>query len=308
MSDPILVIGASLLDTKGKPLAGLEPGTSNPGVIQRTRGGTARNVAENLGRYGAEVILLSALGDDISGQWLQSATAEAGVDMSRVIVSPAHRTGSYIAFLETDGTLSVALNDTSVMEIITPDYVQQYADLFADASMLFLDGSLPEATIKTAVELARKHKLPICADPSSVRLVHKFRPYIRDFKLIVPNEVEASAMANVDFAGFDPDASLEVARRLERQGIETVVITLSDFGFVYVSQDESGYFPAKYRTFVDSTGTGDAITAAIMFGMLEQIPITECMRLGTAAASLTLQSDESVRTDLSLDLLYDHLT
>ena len=289
-------------------MAGLEPGASNPGIIQRTRGGTARNVAENLGRYGAEVVLLSAVGEDISGDWLRTATAEAGVDVSRVIVSSEHRTGSYIAFIETDGTLSVALNDTSVMEIITPAYVQQHAGLFADASMLFIDGSLPEATIKVAVELAKAHKLPICADPSSVRLVHKFRPYIREFTLMVPNEVEASAMANIDFAGFDPDASLDIARRLERQGVEIVVITLSDFGFVYVTQDESGYFPAKYHTFIDSTGTGDAITAAIMFGMLEEIPLTECMRLGAAAATLTLQSDESVRTDLSLDLLYDHLT
>ena len=43
MGKHILVIGATLLDTKGKPLAGLEPGTSNPAHIRSTRGGTARN-------------------------------------------------------------------------------------------------------------------------------------------------------------------------------------------------------------------------------------------------------------------------
>ena len=49
----ILAIGATLLDTKGKPIAGLEPGTSNPAVIRSSRGGAARNVAENLARLGA---------------------------------------------------------------------------------------------------------------------------------------------------------------------------------------------------------------------------------------------------------------
>ena len=56
MAGHVLVIGATLLDTKGKPVAGLEPGTSNTAEIRSTRGGTARNVAENLARLGAEVV------------------------------------------------------------------------------------------------------------------------------------------------------------------------------------------------------------------------------------------------------------
>jgi pseudouridine kinase len=58
---------------------------------------------------------------------------------------------------------------------------------------------------------------------------------------------------------------------------------------------------------VDSTGTGDAITAAIIFGMVNDLSTVESMRLGAAAAGLTLQSHDTVVPDLSLDLLYDHL-
>ena len=63
MGERVLVIGATLIDVKGKPTAGLAPGTSNPSNIRVTRGGTARNVAENLGHLGAEVTLISAVGD-----------------------------------------------------------------------------------------------------------------------------------------------------------------------------------------------------------------------------------------------------
>jgi pseudouridine kinase len=84
MSRHVLVIGATLLDTKGKPLAGMEPGTSNPAFIRHSRGGTARNVAENLGRLGAEVLLVSAVGDDHTGQLLIDQTAEAGVDVEHI--------------------------------------------------------------------------------------------------------------------------------------------------------------------------------------------------------------------------------
>ena len=75
MGEHILVIGGTLLDTKGKPDAGLEPGTSNPGHISRARGGTARNVAENLARLGTDVLLITAVGNDTIGQQLLTQTA-----------------------------------------------------------------------------------------------------------------------------------------------------------------------------------------------------------------------------------------
>ncbi len=84
MGDHVLVIGATLLDTKGKPSAGLEPGTSNTAHIRHVRGGTARNVAENLSRLGAEVFFISAVGDDYTGKQLISQTKEAGVNTSYV--------------------------------------------------------------------------------------------------------------------------------------------------------------------------------------------------------------------------------
>ena len=114
MAKHVLVIGATLLDTKGKPVAGLAPGTSNPSEIRSMRGGTARNVAENLARLGAEVVLISAVGDDPTGRQLLIQTAESGVNLDYVEMVPDQATGSYIALLEADGLLSVALDDVLV--------------------------------------------------------------------------------------------------------------------------------------------------------------------------------------------------
>ena len=136
----------------------------------------------------------------------------------------------------------------------------------------------------------------------------KLCPYLGNLHLVVPNEVEAAFLTEGDYGGYDPDASLEVALRLTQSGVRNAVITLSDFGLVYAASDETGYLPARYSSMVDSTGTGDAVTAAIIFGMLNELPTVESIRLGAAAASLTLQSSETVVPDLSLDLLYYHLT
>jgi len=307
MGDHFLIIGATLMDSKGKPRLGLEPGTSNPAHIRHTRGGTARNVAENLACFGAEVRLLSAVGDDQTGRLLVSQTAEAGVDVSDVQVISDERTGSYMAILDEEGSLSVALDDVSIMSHISPGYLYQNRKLFRDACMVLFDGSLDESAIEMAVRLAKQYDVPVCADPSSTRLAHKLKDYLPQLHLVVPNEVEASALTEVDFSGYDPDASLEVARMLMRSGVETVIVTLSDFGLVYATSDETGYIPARYSEIVDSTGTGDSVTAAVMFGMVNNFPITEAIRLGAAAASLTLQTGETVVPNLNLDMLYDHL-
>ncbi len=307
MTSHVLVIGATLLDTKGKPVAGLEPGTSNPAEIRSSRGGTARNVAENLARLGAEVVLISAVGDDPTGRQLLIQTAEAGVNLDYVEMLPGQTTGSYIALLESDGLLSVALDDVRVMETITPDFLNRHRALFRDASMIMFDGSLSEGSMKTVVRLAKEYGGPLCADPASARLAYKLRPYLSDLDLVVPNQVEEAELCEVDFPGFDPTASLTLARRLLAMGVKTVVVTLSDFGLDYATADEIGYIPPSHTIMVDSTGTGDAVTAAIMFGLLNDLSPIEAIRLGAAAAAVTLQTSDTVVPDLSLDMLYDHL-
>jgi len=307
MGTHILVIGATLLDMKGKPLAGLEPGTSNPSAIRFTRGGTARNVAENLARLGADVVLISAVGDDIIGKQLVTRTAESGVNVEHVITVSDKSTGAYMALLEDDGALSVAMDDVRVMEVITPQYLETCEALFSEAVMVVMDGSLLPETMARVAAMAQQYAIPLCADPSSARLAYKLRPYLSHLFLVVPNEAEAAELCQVDYDGYDPDVSLEMARQLVRLGVANVVVTLSDFGLDYVTSDSTGYIPPSYSEKVDSTGTGDAVTAAVIFGVLNDLPLLECVRLGAAAASLTLQTNETVVPDLSLDLLYDHL-
>lgn len=307
MSKHILVIGATLMDAKGKPTAGLEPSTSNPAKIRITRGGTARNVAENLGRLGAEVVLITAVGQDFIGQAILAQTAEAGVNLDYALQTAGARTGGYMALLEQDGSLSVALDDVSVMENITPGYLNQHRSLFRDAAMIMMDGSLTPEAMTTVARLAAQYQIPLCADPSSARVAYKLRPFLSQLHLIVPNELEAAALLEVDFYGHDPDASLVMARQLVQAGVANAVLTLADFGLDYATSDEIGYIPGRHSQIVDNTGTGDAVTAAIIFGLTNDLPVIESIRLGAAAASLTVQTNETVVPNLSLDMLYDHL-
>jgi pseudouridine kinase len=90
-------------------------------------------------------------------------------------------------------------------------------------------------------------------------------------------------------------------------GVDIAIITLAEKGLCYATPEVGGYIPAIRSEGVDRTGAGDALTAGVVFGLLNDFPIDEAVRLGVSAATLTLQCKETVCPDLGLERLYDQL-
>ncbi len=111
----VLVIGAALLDVHARSRANVVHGTSNPARMMSTPGGVGRNIAENLARLGTRVSLVALVGPDDAGDRVLRETAEAGVDVSLVMTGP-EPTGTYLAVLDRDGELVIALSDLTGTE------------------------------------------------------------------------------------------------------------------------------------------------------------------------------------------------
>ena len=299
-----LVIGTTCLDVKGRVTGPFQMGTSNPGAIRRNPGGVARNIAENLARLGVEVSLISALGPGWTGQYVLEWTQQSGVDVSNVLVRPDLRTGTYLSLQDTDRQLLVALDDMAAIEAITPRYLNDRRRLFRDARLVVIDANLSPAAIKTVFRLAAHYNRPVCADPTSVGLATRLRPFLNQLHLVVPNLEEARALLGEPDTDAPPIAT---ARQLVAQGVDMAVITLAEQGLCYATTEESGHLPAIDVPILDRTGVGDALTAAVIFGLLEYLPASEAVRLGLSAAALTLQCRETVCPTLNLENLYEQL-
>ena len=128
---------------------------------------------------------------------------------------------------------------------------------------------------------------------------------MQDLTLVAPNGAEAKALWGVQVT--DRESGLIAAQKLVSMGIEIAIVTLGATGLVYATSQESGHVPAQAVKVVQLTGAGDALTAAVIFGLLNEFAIGDAVRLGTSAAALTLQSRETVCSNLSLELLYDQL-
>ena len=306
-SGPVLVVGASGLDVIAHLSESFKAGSSNPAKVRTSYGGVARNVAENLARLGQEVILITAAGDDQNGTQVLAHTEDAGVDISQVIRTDVYPTGFYMGVVNKKGQVELAVDDMRAMSCLTPDELKTRTDLFKSASLVFLDANLPEDTLKMAVGLSHKYKVPVCADPASPSLALRLIPHLPALSLITPNSTEAGILSGKEFNSSDRKSAMQVARHLVNLGVDIALITLAEFGVCYATSETSGQVPALKTKVVDPTGAGDALTAAVMFALLNEMDIDEAVKLGVSAASLTLRHPGTVVPDLSLEKLYDQL-
>ncbi len=301
----VLVIGASSIDVKGRASQPLLAGTSIPGNVRLSIGGVARNIAENLSRLDTKVILLSAVGNDAFADSILEQTARVGVDVSHVIHTDRSHSGAYLSLRDEQGRMAYSMDDMAIMESITPRMIYDSRALFRQAAMVFLDGNVPPRTLASVIKITRAVRLPVAVDPTSVLLAQRFVPYLGDIALMTPNLSEAEAFCCRPIKGRR--GAIDAARQLVSLGVGRVIITMGPDGVAYAAGEESGWVPAIQKEIVDLTGSADALTAAVIFGSLNDLPFDESVRLGVAAATLTYQSAETVRPDLSLELLYEQL-
>jgi pseudouridine kinase len=304
---PVLVVGAAGIDIVGSLKGELHMGTSNPSRIRSSFGGVARNVSENLARLGQPVILLTAVGEDEIGDQLLKEAAIAGVDVSAALRTTDKPSGTYLAVVDSKGELQFALDDMRTVSALSPGYLQSNYHLFKEASALFLDANLTKETLRKAVSLAQRARIPICADPTSIALAGKLRPYLSKMDLIVPNCNEAGILCERTIDASKRRQTLEAAKCLVNQGVELAIITLAQYGVCYATSQTSGHVPAIRTEIIDPTGGGDSLTAAVIFALLNEIPLDDAIRLGVSAATYTLCYEGAVVPDLTLEKLYDRL-
>lgn len=304
---PVLVIGAAGFDVVGRLRGDLQTGASSPASIRNSFGGVARNIAENLARLGHAVTLLAVVGEDLTGDHLLEQLSNAGVDTQEVLRTSVYPTASYMGLLNQHGELKYAVDDMRIMGQLSSDYLREHQDLFKQASIVFLDANLSKKALRTAISLAHRAKVPLCADPAAASLAERLRPFITRFDMITPNSVEASVLSGLQINPSNRQMALAAAKNFVSQGIKIAIISMAQFGVCYATSETSGHIPSIRSEIVDPTGVGDSMTATVIFALLNDIDVDDAVRLGVSAASLTLRYNGTVVPDLTLEKLYDQL-
>jgi pseudouridine kinase len=287
MISNVVVIGGANMDVSVSSKTPLLPHDSTPGEIHCSPGGVARNVAENLARLGANVSLVSAVGDDLFGQRLAEATARAGVNLGALHVLPDHRTASYMALHGPAGALSVAVNDMGILEALSPIVLQTHQTLLQQADCLVLDCNLRADSL--AWLLQTDTLPPIFVDAVSATKCTRLMPHLARIHTLKVNRLEAQAL--IGRAVISVDDAKHASHQLCDMGVRNVVLSLGQDGACWCDASGSvGHKAASVVEIVNTNGVGDAMMAGLVHAHLAGHPLDQAVDWALACAQITLGS------------------
>lgn len=297
-SQQVICIGGANIDRKLHIKGKAQLGTSNPVYSTQSAGGVARNIAENLGRLGHEVSLISTSGADKDWAFIEESSS-LYMNVETVTQFPEKSTGSYTAVLDSKGELIIALADMEVYESITPDLLVKQDGLLSQSRCLIVDLNCPKETVQFLCHFAKNQEIPIVLIPVSSPKMSRLPDELAGVTWLITNRDESETYFSIKINNEgDWKNALEKWLSL---GISNVVITGGKEGSM-IGNQEQGIFhvPAiKTEKIVDVTGAGDAFSAAVVYSWLNGKTLLEIAQAGNVNASKTLQSPYTVRQDLS---------
>lgn len=294
----ILVVGGINIDIEGHPYQKLKYEDSNPGKVKIAYGGVGRNIAENAARLGADVAMVSAIGNDELGRGAKAHLEELGIDTT--MIREMHDTTSaiYMSILNDKRDMELALCDMDILENITPEYLRANMDKFDGVMAVALDGNLEERQLTQITEMFADKKLFF--DPVSANKAHRARKVIGKFHSIKPNLIEAEVLS-----GIKIECEEDIRRAGEwfvDRGVENIFITLNKNGVYFKNKSKEGFIrPPECIKIESATGAGDAFSSVILLGMAKKMEIDEIARLGMAASQVAMESEKAVNEKISFE-------
>ncbi|MFI1730059.1 ribokinase [Streptomyces acidicola] len=243
-------------------------------------GGKGANQAVAAARLGARTALLARVGDDAHGRLLLDSQREAGVDTVGVLVGGAP-TGVALITVDPSGDNSIVVSPGANGRL-APEDIRSALSLLHASSVVSAQLEIP---LETVVEVARNL-------PDGTRFVLNPSPprplpdeLLAACDPLIVNEHEARVIAGDDLGGSPEDW----ARALLALGPRSVVVTLGAEGALVASAEGSVRVPSVKVEAVDTTGAGDAFTAALAWKLGTGAELAEAAayaaRVGAAAVT-----------------------
>ena len=246
-------------------------------------GGSASNTITGLARLGISTGFIGRVGNDFYGNYYKEDLEKYGV-VSHLTVSNSEASGVATTFISKDGqrTFGTFLGAAALLE---------KSDLkesdFKGYDYFYIEGYLVQNLdlIRGAISLAKKQGAKIVLDMASFNVVEANRDFLLEIipelvDIVFANEEEAKALFNV---------GAQEALDLLAEKVEIAIVKLGEKGSLIKRGTESVFVPALKVNCIDTTGAGDLYATGFLYGLIQNLSLTEAGEIGTLLAGNVIQ-------------------
>lgn len=255
MSKKIGVVGSNMVDliTYVDRMPG--PGeTLEAPTFEMGCGGKGANQAVAAARLGAEVMMVTRVGDDVFADNTIRNLASFGVDTRHVVKVAGKSSGVAPIFVEQSGENSILIVKGANADLLPVEVDKAAADL-KECGLILMQMEVPVETVYHTIELAAKNGIETILNPAPAA-ANLDPERIRQVTFLVPNESELALLSGLP---TDTDEDIvSAARSLIARGIRTVIVTLGGRGARMITSNEIVNIEPVKVTPRDTTGAGDA--------------------------------------------------
>jgi sugar/nucleoside kinase (ribokinase family) len=295
----IACVGNFVVDTIARPVTAIP----NPGElalideISVTGGGAGFTTAVALGRLGASVLAVGAVGPDTNGTQVRQWLAAEGVETSELHTVEAATSATVClvaasgerSYLHAAGASGLMRVDPRVGEIPGLDGVH------VGAALIMPGLDVDDCGVRL-VRAAHSRGVLTSLDTSwdSTGRWERVLPYLPYLDVFTPSLLEARQVTG------EVEAE-RVADWIVTHGTRMAVIHDGGRGAYVSSVEYRGWVPAYRINVVDTTGAGECFDAGLVFGLCSGWSVVDSVRLACAVGALATTRPGAVGGVTSLD-------
>lgn len=241
-------------------------------------GGSANNAAYLLGLWGADIYLMSPVGNDFYGKEIIEEQKKVGVHPDFMEIVDIPTTKSYIINNLSNGSRTIITNRIPSM-VLSRDI----NDIPNDFDLIFSDGYDMNYTLKV-IERNPQAKVIIDAGRFNEETVNLCK--VSDY--IVCSNDFAKEYTHVDFSYDNIEEIKKCYTLLSKDFKGKIVITLESYGSFTKIDDTYYLVPTIKVKSVDTTGAGDIYHGAFTYFISKNYSLLDAMKLSNVAGGLSV--------------------
>jgi ribokinase len=255
-----------------------------------TPGGKGANQAVAARRAGADVVFITAVGNDDLGRQALELYRREGIDVSHVRVVEGVASGVALIFVGDDGENLIGVAPGANHRLIPEDIDGLPASLFGKDEVVLASLEIPVETALRALRRGAEAGMLTILNPAPVPAISESaaKDLLSAATVLTPNRVEALALTGMTpEVGAQPDWP-RCAERLLAMRHLAVVLTLGSRGCEVATAEGIWSIGAHRVEAVDTVGAGDAFSGALAVALAEGRSPLEAAAWANAAAALAV--------------------